>query len=82
MALETARIPGTVSMRFEAAEITGTVEIPDADKAIGVLAPAFIASPYCAAGVLLVRYGAPGAPERRINLATATASLIAHFDRV
>lgn len=80
MALSAATINADARVTFAPGEVTATVDVPDADRAFGILAPVFHASPFCAAGIVVLRYGEPGAPERTFDLASATASLIAHHD--
>lgn len=68
-ALQTAAISADVAVQFGSVDLTATITVPDADAAFAVLAPVFRASSFCRDGFVLLRYGAPGAPERQVSLA-------------
>lgn len=68
-ALQEAAISADVAVRFGTVEVTATITASDADATFGALAPVLRASPYCAGGYVLLRYGPPGAFERQVGLA-------------
>ena|SRR5689334_5535186 len=83
MALTPPSTGNVVTVRFTASEVTVSVTVKDADSAFGVLAPVFASSPFCGAGNVVLIYGEQeGASKRTVNLARATASLIAHSDKL
>lgn len=83
MALTPPSTEADVSVSFTASEVTASVRVKDADSAFGVLAPVFASSPFCGSGNIVLKYGEQdGASQRTVNLARATASLIAHSDKL
>jgi hypothetical protein len=83
MALTPPSTAADVIVRFTASEVTVSVTVKDADSAFAVLAPVFSSSPFCGSGNVVLKYGQQdGASKRTVNLARATASLIAHSDKL
>jgi hypothetical protein len=83
MALTPPSTPADVTVQFSASLVTASVRVKDADAAFGVIAPVFVSSPFCGSGNVVLKYGEEdGASQRTVNLARATASLIAHSDKL
>ena len=69
LALETAAISADVGVGFSEIEVGANIRTSDADATFAAVAPVLRASPFCRNGYVLIRYGAPGAPERQVSLA-------------
>ena len=69
LALQPAAISADVAVHFSAVEVSAWITAADADATFAALAPVLRASAFCRDGYVLLRYGAPGAPERQICLA-------------
>lgn len=74
-ALDAAGIPAQVVVQFGTIEVTARISAPDADATFAALAPVLRASPFCADGHVLLRYGAAGAAERQVSLGTQAGSI-------
>ena len=71
LALEPVGVFAAIHVESRQHGMTATVYCFDADTMLEVLTPVFRADPLTASGIVLVRYGEPGAPERQVFLGDA-----------